>query len=104
MTIRLGQWGYYALEAVELNSLPFVRHNLGQVKQGLHNGLKNKCCLRKTAGGLLLRKHRKSHSHRKGFALFFFSQLLFYLTGVGQYLSCFIKCVGAKCTKRCYRV
>ena len=23
---------------------------------------------------------------------------------LGQYLSCFIKCVGAKCTKRCYRV
>ena len=31
-------------------------------------------------------------------------QLLFYLSGVGQYLSCFIKCVGAKCTKRCCRV
>ena len=30
--------------------------------------------------------------------------LLFYPIGSGQYLSCLIKCVGAKCTKRCYRV
>ena len=68
MTIRLGQWGCYALKAELLNF------------------------------SVLCEAQSRSGKTRVGL------QLLFYLTGVGQYLSCFIKCVGAKCTKRCYRV
>ena len=53
---------------------------------------------RKFPVGLLLRKRRKSPMRSAAFSL------LFYPVGSGQYLSCLIKCVGAKCTKRCYGV
>jgi hypothetical protein len=60
------------------------RHNLGQ---------QNKCTVSEFSKfrPLLVNSQR---THRS-FVL---------LDREGQYLSCFIKCVGAKCTKRCCRV
>ena len=90
-TIRLGQWGYYALKPEKAGFLPWLmRHNLGQTKQMFVS--ENR------------RRFFSSHATKKTLLPDFHSECLFCLIGKGQYLACLVKCVGAKCTKRCCRV
>ena len=90
-TIRLGQWGYYALEPKTAHfSLWLMRHNFGQTKQMFVKGNR--------------RRFFSSLATKKTFCSFFLCESLFCLIGKGQYLACLVKCVGAKCTKRCCRV
>ncbi len=57
----------------------------------------NKCSAAKNSGGFFRRKRRKKQ-------LCFFFRGLFCVIENGQCLICLMKCVGAKCTKRCCRV
>lgn len=59
----------------------------------------NKCSFVKTVGGFFRRKRRK-----KQLSACILPERLFCLIRKGQYLACLVKCVGAKCTKRCCRV
>ena len=86
-TIRLGQWGHYALKPEKGGfRLGFLRLNFGQTKQMFGIG---KIC-----------RFFSPRAVKKNvvFRVFVLSDWN------GQNLSCLMKCVGAKCTKRCCRV
>lgn len=93
---------------------PHVKNEISLFLTQRHNPVKqNKCSVGIFAGGpLLLRRNgqcqqvgERQASLKKTFDAFskFFRIFVLFDWG-GQYLSSLIKCVGAKCTKRCCRV
>ncbi len=92
-TIRLGQWGYYALRRVFGSAI----------------AVSGACCeaqLQVTKTNVRAKKRRRSVAPfgRNAFDVPVFRSSGFGGFAFGQYLSCFMKCVGAWCTRLRYRV
>ena len=102
MTIRLGQWGQYALRAKMLSFCSSeAPSQSGKTRVGFYISRTNVLSIFRS--GFCSASVAKAKGRLANLS-FSFIRLLFYPIGSGQYLSCLIKCVGAKCTKRCYRV
>ena len=92
-TIRLGQWGYYAL-----------RQSFG-ADFSAFSRLSREAQSRSDKTNVRLRNRRRSVAPCRSQRISAFaSECLFCPTVFGQYLSCLMKCVGAKCTRLCCRV